>query len=125
MRAVVDLGDQHARFYASDGALLRDVPVSSGAPGTPTRVGTFVVYRKSPVTFPRTNPSVRMRWMSNFDRGIGFHAIPFRVVAGRERALPTPLGRRGVSHGCVRMSETDARWVYAHLAVGAVVVVQP
>ena len=124
VHAVVDLSEQHAYFYAADGALLKRVPVSTGAPGTRTRIGRFKVYSRSAATFSRSNPAVKMRHMTRFDGGIGFHGIPYRVRGGVEVPLPTPLGKRPVSHGCVRMRDRDARWVFRFLPTGAPVVVQ-
>lgn len=123
-RAVVDLSEQRASFFAADGSLLASFAVSTGAPATPTPLGRFRVWRKNPSTFPVSDPSVRMAWMSNFRRGVGFHGIPYRTPKGVRQPLWTPLGVRGVSHGCVRMRDRDARWVFKHLPIGALVVVQ-
>lgn len=123
-RAVVDLSEQRASFFAADGTVLASFAVSTGAPATPTPLGRFRVWRKNPSTFPVSDPSVRMAWMSNFRRGVGFHGIPYRTRDGVRQPLWTPLGVRGVSHGCVRMRDSDARWVFEHLPIGALVVVQ-
>jgi len=125
VRAVVDLSEQHAYFYDRKGILVRKVPVSTGATGTRTRQGSFKVYSRSARTFSRATPAVKMRYMTRFDGGIGFHGIPYRVRGGVEVPLATPLGERPVSHGCVRMRNRDARWVFRTLPDGARVVVQP
>jgi len=59
--------------------------------------------------------------MTRFNRGIGFHGIPRRGA----RALATPLGVRPVSHGCVRMSDADAEWMFVNLPNGTPVNVIP
>jgi len=117
-RAVVSLGSQTATLLDASGRPLRSFPVSSGKKDL-TPVGTFRVQKKSPLTRSYADPTVSMQWMTNFDGGIGFHGIP---VQG-DRPLATPLGVRPVSHGCVRLSDADAKWIYDNLPNGALVVV--
>jgi lipoprotein-anchoring transpeptidase ErfK/SrfK len=38
--------------------------------------------------------------------------------------MKTPLGVKGVSHGCVRLADANARELFKKLPLGAVVVVQ-
>jgi lipoprotein-anchoring transpeptidase ErfK/SrfK len=61
-----------------------------------------------------------MQWMTRFRGGIGFHAIP------RRNGVPlyTPLGIRPVSHGCIRLGDDQARWIYATVPTGTRVVVK-
>jgi lipoprotein-anchoring transpeptidase ErfK/SrfK len=125
VRAVVELSKQQAKFYDRAGALLRTSPISSGAVQTPTPTGTFRVWKHKAETFSATNPDVRMSYMTNFSGSIGFHGIPFTREAGIKHPLYTPLGVYGISHGCIRMRNVDARWVYVHLVIGAVVEVRP
>jgi lipoprotein-anchoring transpeptidase ErfK/SrfK len=119
-KVVVDLSEQTATVYDAHGTKLRAFKVSSGSPDNPTPKGRFKVYSKSPVTFARSNPSVTMLNMVRFNGGVGFHAIP------RKNGVPlkTPLGRYGVSHGCIRMSDADAEQMYKNLPLGASVVVR-
>jgi lipoprotein-anchoring transpeptidase ErfK/SrfK len=63
-----------------------------------------------------------MDYFSRFDKGIGFHGIPWRK--NRSNRLWTPLGVRGVSHGCIRMRDNSARWIYEKAPIGTPVVVQ-
>lgn len=120
-KVVVDLSDQTATVYDVSGFPVRTFDVSTGAPDTPTPTGRFKVSSKSPATFARQNPSVSMRYMVRFNNGVGFHSIPRKNGS----PLPTPLGRLGVSHGCVRLADADAKLLYENLPVGARVVVKP
>ncbi len=120
-KVVVDLSDQEAVIYNSAGRPLVSFDVSTGAADTPTPLGRFKVSSKTPVTFSRSNPDITMRYMVRFKNGVGFHAIP------RQNGIPlnTPLGVSGVSHGCVRLADKDARLLYKNLPLGATVVVRP
>lgn len=122
-RVVVDLSEQHIYLYWSSGALAYRIPVSTGGPGYRTPIGRFVVRSKSTRTFSRSNPAVKMDWMTRFNGGIGFHSIPYKLVAGTRRPLWTPLGDQPVSHGCVRTPDRWARFIFDRLPIGARVVV--
>ena len=119
-RVVVDLSDQWVTVFNREGAVLRSWPASTGAKATPTPVGRFRVTTKSASTFVRDDPSVTMRFMTRFRGGVGFHGIP----RDNGRPMKTPLGVKGVSHGCVRLADANARELFQKLPLGAVVVVQ-
>jgi lipoprotein-anchoring transpeptidase ErfK/SrfK len=111
---------QRAYVYGSDGSLMREIPISSGRGGR-TPLGHFRVTTKSEWTTATSNPKVHMRWMTRFNGGIGFHGIP----RSGNVALKTPLGVRPVSHGCIRMADVDAQWIYQWVPRGTPVNVIP
>lgn len=121
VRAVVDLSEQHVLVYDASGSVVREWPVSTGAAGTPTPTGRFRVTTRSRTTYVRSNPAVTMAYMVRFHGGVGFHGIP------RKHGVPleTPLGVRGVSHGCVRLADHHAAALYRNLADDALVVIRP
>lgn len=121
-RVVVDLSEQRAYVYDGNGALKKVVLVSTGGPGHRTRVGSFLVTSRTRVGRAGGDYNVRMDYFTRFDKGIGFHGIPWR--GSRDNRLTTPLGKRGVSHGCVRMADSNARWLFLELKDGDQVVVQ-
>ena len=121
-RVTVDLSEQRAYVYDGNGLLKRVVLVSTGGPGHLTRIGTFRVTSRTRVGRAGGDHNVRMDYFTRFDKGIGFHGIPWRGSRGNR--LTTPLGKRGVSHGCVRMADSNARWLYLELKNGDQVVVQ-
>jgi peptidoglycan hydrolase-like protein with peptidoglycan-binding domain len=114
-KAVVTLGNQTATFYDAAGAIVFQAPISSGHDGL-TPSGTFHVQSKSQRAF--AGNGIYMDHMVRFNGGIGFHSIPKRA-SGQD--LPTPLGQRPVSHGCIRMADADAATVFANLPIGALV----
>ncbi len=114
--------------YDKDGAVLKTFDVSTGLDSS-TPLGSFKVFSKSSRTFYTPRPEEKMRWMTRFTKGrrggnIGFHGIPYKVTKQGEVAFPTPLGVAPSSHGCVRMLETEAKWIYTHSDIGTVVKVQ-
>lgn len=117
---VVDLSEQRVYVLDPHGSVLRTMKASTGASATPTPTGRFKVHSKSRRTFVRDNPSVTMTHMVRFRGGVGFHAIP----RDRGTPLPTPLGIRPVSHGCVRLSDGDAREVFTNVEIGTEVIVR-
>lgn len=96
---VVHLPGQLFGAYES-GRLVRWGPVSSGNRNSPTPSGQFALNWRSTGRSSTVNPNWFMRWYFNFGNreGLAFH----------EYALPG----YPASHGCIRMLERDARWLY-------------
>jgi hypothetical protein len=82
------------------GVLVRWGPISSGKAATPTDTGLFFTNWKSRTTISTDDPSWILDWYVNF--------IALKGVAFHQYELPG----RPASHGCVRMLEADARWIY-------------
>ena len=111
---------QRAYVYDEQGTLIREIPISSGAGGK-TPLGTFKIYSRSSWTTSTSDSRVSMKWMTRFNGGVGFHGIPRRGST----PLSTPLGVKPVSHGCVRMADVDAQWIYDNVPNGTPVNVIP
>ena len=111
---------QRAFVYDVNGGLLREIPISSGANGR-TPLGNYKVYSRSSWTTSADDSRVSMKWMTRFNGGLGFHGIPRRG----NTALSTPLGVKPVSHGCIRMADEDAKWIYDLVPNGTPVSVIP
>jgi hypothetical protein len=82
------------------GTLVRWGPVSSGRRSAPTPSGLFALNWRSAGRASTIDPDWFMRWYFNFGNrdGLALHAY----------ALPG----HPASHGCIRLLERDARWVY-------------
>ena len=119
---VVDLSEQRAYVYDAQGLLMKVILVSTGGPGYRTRVGSFLVTTRTRVGRAGGNSDVRMDYFTRFDKSIGFHGIPWR--GSRNNRLATPLGQKGVSHGCIRMADSNARWLYLELKEGDLIEVK-
>jgi len=91
--------------------------VSSGAPETPTPIGTFHVYAKVPLqSMSGCNPDCYyypdVHWSTWFYGNYGFHEAYWRSDFGA-----------AVSHGCINMRLEDAEAVYNWLRIGDAVTV--
>jgi lipoprotein-anchoring transpeptidase ErfK/SrfK len=96
--------DRQVALVIRAGRVLRTVHVSTGKRGYATPTGRFQVTRKSRRSWS-VPYRVWMPWATYFVRGIAFH---------QARSVPvTPA-----SHGCVRVTAGDARWLYALTPVG-------
>jgi lipoprotein-anchoring transpeptidase ErfK/SrfK len=123
----VVLSEQRVYAYNKRRRLIASFPASTGANDT-TPVGRFKVFSKSAQAYYSPNPGERMKFMTRFTKGregdnIGFHGIPYRVTPKGDIPLYTPLGITPVSHGCVRLKVSDAKWLFQNMALGAEVLV--
>jgi lipoprotein-anchoring transpeptidase ErfK/SrfK len=123
--ARIILDEQRVYIFNPRRRLIATLPVSTGTDDQ-TPVGTFKVYSKSAQTFYTPDPAERMRWMTRFTKGreggaIGFHGIPYRVTKNGEIPIFTPLGQYPVSHGCIRVRVSDAKWIFDNMKLGTTV----
>jgi hypothetical protein len=115
----VNLATQFATLYSRDGSEFQ-FPISSGTKrvekGMDTKEGLFAIQWKAKkqhsVQFDST---VMLNWMG-FNNGIGFHAL-------LGKSYYKYLGKKNVSHGCVRVSREDAQIVYEKVEKGTPVLV--
>jgi peptidoglycan hydrolase-like protein with peptidoglycan-binding domain len=92
---------------ASGGKVERIYPISSGKPSTPTIIGSFHVYTKSP------GYNAKGMYFSNyFIRGFAIHGYAEVPVFA-------------ASHGCLRVPIPDAISIYNWLRIGNIVDVYP
>jgi hypothetical protein len=95
-----DLTHQVLALIAPGGRVVRIEPLSSGKPSTPTVLGHFHVYRRSPGT------NAHGMFMSNyFIGGYAIHGYPDVPVYA-------------ASHGCLRISNASAVAVYRWISFG-------
>jgi hypothetical protein len=96
---VVDVPSQVFGAYEF-GNLVRWGPVCSGRRSDQTPPGRYSLHWNARVRISSVDSSWIMPWYFNFDDviGLGFH----------QYTLPG----RPSSHGCIRMLETDARWLF-------------
>jgi lipoprotein-anchoring transpeptidase ErfK/SrfK len=106
------------------GKTIKTMPVSLGKASTPSSSGTMVVMDKlvktvfdttaelGPVDGYRTEIEYaqRLTWSGQY-----IHSAPWSVGS---------QGRRNVSHGCVNVAPSNARWLFAKTLIGDPVVVK-
>lgn len=115
----VNLATQHAKLILRSGK-VKEFPISSGTKwikdGINTRKGLFTLHWKSKKIYSEQfDSTVILNWMG-FNGGIGFHAL-----LGKN--YYKYLGKKNVSHGCVRMSREDAKEMYNLVEKGTPVLV--
>ncbi|WP_067496772.1 Ig-like domain-containing protein [Actinoplanes sp. TFC3] len=107
-----------------NGKTVRTLPVSLGSPKNPSSSGTMVVMEKKAATVFDTLDEMppgegyvtdieyaqRLTWSGQY-----IHSAPWSVGS---------QGRRNVSHGCVNVSPSNARWLFDKTLVGDPVTVR-
>lgn len=118
LRMVVD-NKTKKMVVTQDGSTVRTMPVSLGKKSTPSSSGTMVVMEKKETTVfdttDETGPNVD-RYRIDID-------LAQRLTWGGEYVHSAPWsvddqGRRNVSHGCVNLSPSNARWLFDRTKVG-------
>jgi hypothetical protein len=115
----VNLLTQQATLYSRDGSEFH-FPVSSGTKwveeGMETNQGLFAIQWKAKKQYSvQFDSTVMLNWMG-FNNGIGFHAL-------QGKNYYKYLGKKNVSHGCIRVSREDAQFVYEKTEKGTPVLV--
>jgi hypothetical protein len=115
----VNLLTQQATLYSSDGSEFH-FPISSGTKrvekGMDTKEGLFAIQWKARKQYSvQFDSTVMLNWMG-FNNGIGFHAL-------LGKSYYKYLGKKNVSHGCVRLSREDAKIVYEKVGKGTPVLI--
>ena len=105
---VVVLSTQMTYAY-EDGVLKRSALVSTGLPATPTVQGDFKVWNKTrSQTMSGPGYSLdNVEWVMYFHQGYGLHGTWWHENFGQP-----------MSHGCVNMTNEDAKWFYEFGSVG-------
>ena len=106
-----------------DGKTIRTMPVSLGKKGTPSSSGHLVVMEKKTSTvFDTTDTDGDEGYVTNIEyaqrltwSGQYIHSAPWSVGS---------QGRRNVSHGCVNLSPSNARWLFDKTLIGDPVTVK-
>jgi lipoprotein-anchoring transpeptidase ErfK/SrfK len=123
-RALIMVADNKTKqlTVTQDGKVLRKIPISLGKPSTPSSSGTTVIIEKFVHTifdtFAELGPELGYRTPIDYAQrltwgGEYIHAAPWSVDA---------QGRRNVSHGCINMSDANAKWLFGLSSVGDPVV---
>jgi lipoprotein-anchoring transpeptidase ErfK/SrfK len=103
-RRVEVLIDRQLVLAIENNEVVRTIHVSTGKPSTPTTIGSFHIYGK----FARwwsTPFREWLLWASAFTGGIAMHQYPDVPVYA-------------ASHGCVRVTQADAKWLFDFNSVG-------
>ncbi|MEH2260953.1 MAG: L,D-transpeptidase [Nostoc sp.] len=125
-QVVVDLSDRRTYVYAGD-EVIASYPIAVGKKGWETPTGSFQVIHmrhypiwRHPITGKvfeaGTDSPLGDRWIGFWSDGrneIGFHGTPDIDLVGT-----------AVSHGCLRMRNSDVRLLYEQVSLGTTVLVR-
>ncbi len=125
-KVVVDLSDRRTYVYAGED-VIASYPIAIGKAGWETPTGSFQVMHmrhfpvwRHPITGKifeaGTDSPLGDRWIGFWSDGrneIGFHGTPEVDLLGT-----------AVSHGCLRMRNSDVRLLYEQVGLGTTVVVR-
>ena len=121
----LDINLTQQRIYILDGKnLLASYLISSGKPGTPTPIGQFKIVNKASLAESSLFPGIWMQMWNGLARldsglveGYGIHRIPCFNASCTLKEDASHLGTP-VSHGCIRVQDDGADWIFAHASVG-------
>jgi lipoprotein-anchoring transpeptidase ErfK/SrfK len=126
-RLIVDLSDRTVYVY-TQGSLKDSYPISIGKPGWETPTGTFQINHmemnpvwQHPIT-KETIPAGADNPLGS--RWIGFTATQQYEIGFHGTNQPATVGQ-AISHGCLRMHESDIQDLYSQVSLGVPVVVRP
>jgi len=106
---VVEIAKQEVELYGQNGFIAR-APISTGMPGHPTPMGVFTVLSKAKWHQSNIYSGAPMPYMQRITwSGVAMHAGP-------RPGYPA-------SHGCIRLPEDFAIWLFHTTKVGARVIV--
>lgn len=94
---------------------------ATGTTTYPTPLGTFILSgrKASHCKFPKWGGG-EARWWTKITDEVAFHSVLYGDSSDGNTlkvSSLTGLGKRG-SHGCIRMTVADAKWIYDHVAEG-------
>lgn len=94
--------------------LIRAMVCTDGAPATPTIKGTFAINGRGPLLISPGNSNVRAKYKTRIYGGYYFHSILYNA---KDQVIDSRLGQ-SLSHGCIRLSLENAKWVYDNIKDG-------
>ncbi len=126
----VDVCNQVTTVYGRDEngeftQIVRQMLCSTGTKGYPSDVGDWVLSGRKArwCTFPNWGDSKAQYW-TKINGSIAFHSVIYNTVNTMDLSVKSykNLGSRA-SHGCIRLTVADARWIYNNCGEGVVVTI--
>ena len=130
-KLVVDVSDQRVYVYqwngSSFGTCIKEMICSTGMKGasTATPLGTFQMAGPTGTGewYWFKDYSCYAKWASRIVGGILFHSVIYSKNKVLNKTSVRKLGRRA-SHGCIRLTVEDAKWIYDNCPAGTTVIIQ-
>lgn len=124
----VDVANQVTTVYGRDesgnySVVIRQMLCSTGLKATPSDVGDWVLGGRKAnwCVFPKWGNSYARYW-TKINGSIAFHSVIYTAVNNKCMDISSykKLGKRA-SHGCIRLTVADAKWIYDNVGAGTVV----
>lgn len=110
------------RLYAYEHAtLVNTFLVSAGAPKTPTVLGSYKIYSKYASKDMRGSNADGSRYYQPHVRYVNFFYKDYAIHGNYWRPA-SYFGNINSSHGCVGITDSDAKWVYDWAPIGTTVI---
>jgi len=115
----IDVSTAKQRVYLKDGSkILYTMLATTGKPGKDaTPKGNFVIQPERGLHFYNASLNEGANyWVSFKDHGVYlFHSVPVDASNHYKASEAALLGKKSDSHGCVRLSISDAKWLYENI----------
>lgn len=118
----VSLDNQKVTVFDAQSMILKIFTCSSGKSGSETPTGSFTVSDRGE-SFYNSNLKEGAYYWTRFYGSYLFHSIPFDENYDVEQDEAEKLGIPA-SHGCIRLSIDDAKWIYDNIPGGTEVMIQ-
>ncbi|PWG00051.1 L,D-transpeptidase [Levilactobacillus bambusae] len=122
----LDVDTKKERVYVKRGdKTLYTMYCSTGVGKNKTPHGTFHIQEERGTFFYNKESKEGAKyWVSWKDHGIYlFHTVPTDSKGNYIKSEAEELGKNAASHGCIRLSVADAKWVYEKVPYGMKVVI--
>lgn len=118
----VSIDKQNVTVYDAGNRTVESFVCSTGIAGSDTPKGTYKVQEKGYSFFSKTYQEGGYYW-TQFSGDFLFHSVPFDKDKDIIPAEASKLGTKA-SHGCVRLSIENAKWIYDNIPRGTKVVIE-
>lgn len=128
-KIIIDVSDQRVYVYQWNGSnydnYVGEMICSTGLRATPTPLGTYQAAGPTGTGewYYFKEFECYAKWATRIVGGILFHSIPYSKGKALNRTAQKKLGRPA-SHGCVRLKEDHAQWLYENCTPGTTVIVR-
>ncbi len=125
----VDVNNQVTTVYGRDEngdytVVIRQMLCSTGTKAAPSDVGEWVLSGRTArwCYFPKWGGHAQ--YWTKINGSIAFHSVIYNTVDTMDLSVKSykNLGKRA-SHGCIRLTVADARWIYENVGKGTVVTI--
>lgn len=126
-KLIVDVSDQRVyvqEWTGSEYVQIKEFKCSTGTKYTPTPLGTYqAVGKAGGEWYYFYEYDCYAKWAFRIVGGILFHSVTYNSEQVLNSGSLKRLGHRA-SHGCVRLTVDDAKWIHDNCPAGVTVVVQ-